>query len=123
MSAIKKLESVLRDMIKVLSEEKAILIRGDGEALMAITKKKLEYIDKIKAFEDMDLSEAEAVKSLVAEIDALQETNYLLTQQALSFQDHILKALSKSNTSRYNTYSSKGTISGQKEISIVDQSV
>jgi hypothetical protein len=71
----------------------------------------------------MDLSEAEAVKSLVAEIDALQETNYLLTQQALSFQDHILKALSKSNTSRYNTYSSKGTISGQKEISIVDQSV
>ena len=123
MKEIKKLEIMLKDLIKVLENEKAVLIKGDGEALISITEKKMEFIEKMKSYNQLDDLKDETTKDLVGKIDALQETNYLLTLQAISFQDQILKALSKNNTSKYNTYTSNGNINCPKEISIVDQSV
>lgn len=123
MSESKKLGTVLKDMVRVLGKEKQVLIHNDAMALADIVEKKNELIGKIESFRDMDFSGDQEIRKLVAEIDALQETNILLTRQAIGYQDQILKALSKNNTSKYNTYSSKGQMGSQKEVSIVDQSV
>lgn len=123
MSDAGKLGSVLKDMVRVLGKEKQVLIKNDAMALTDIVEKKNDLIRKIESFRDMDFSGNQEIRKLVAEIDTLQETNMLLTRQALSYHDVILKSLSKNNTSKYNTYSSKGQMGSQKEVSIVDQSV
>lgn len=123
MSEAGKLGSVLKDMVRVLNKEKQVLIRNDAMALTDIVEKKNDLIRKIESFREMDFSGNQEIRKLVAEIDTLQETNMLLTRQALSYHDAILKSLSKNNTSKYNTYSAKGQMGSQKEVSIVDQSV
>lgn len=123
MSSSKKLAGVLRELLKVLGEEKQVLIKSDAAALASIVEKKNGLMGKIDEFKGMDFSQDEEIRSMAGQIGLLQETNMLLTKQALSYQEQILKALAKNNTSRYNTYSSKGQINGQKEVSIVDQSV
>jgi len=123
MDSSKKLAAVLRELIKVLGEEKQVLIKSDAAALASVVEKKNSLISKIDEFKSIDFSEDEEIKRLAGQIGLLQETNMLLTRQALSYQEQILKALAKNNTSRYSTYSSKGQIHGQKEVSIVDQSV
>jgi hypothetical protein len=123
MSSSKKLAAVLKDLIKVLNDEKRVLIKSDAAALDGLVEKKNDLIVKIQEFRGEDFSGDEEIRKMVSQIDALQETNMLLTKQALSYQKQILKALAKNNTSKYNTYSSNGHLYGQKEVSIVDKSV
>jgi len=123
MSSSKKLAAVLRELIKVLGDEKQVLIKSDAAALASIVEKKNGLAAKIDEFKGTDFSGDNELKALADQIGLLQETNLLLTRQALSYQEQILKALANNNTSRYSTYSSKGQIYGQKEVSIVDQSV
>jgi chlorite dismutase len=123
MSSQKKLSAVLRELLKVLEEEKQVLIKSDAAALAQIVEKKNVLAGRIGEFKGMDFSGDSELKDLAEQIGLLQETNLLLTKQALSYQEQILKALAKNNTSRYSTYSSKGQMNGQKEVSIVDQSV
>jgi hypothetical protein len=123
MGGSKKLAALLRELIKILGEEKQVLIKSDAVALAAIVEKKNGFAAKIEEFRGMDFSGDEELKALSEQISLLQETNMLLTRQALSYQEQVLKALAKNNTSRYSTYSSKGQMYGQKEVSIVDQSV
>lgn len=123
MSDAGKLGTVLKDMVRVLGKEKQVLIKNDAMALVDIVEKKDDLIRKIEDFRDMEFSGDEEIRKLVSIIDNLQETNMLLTRQAIGYHDAILKALSKNNTSKYNTYSSKGQMGSQKEVSIVDQTV
>ena len=123
MSSSKKLAGILKELLKVLNDEKSVLIKSDAAALAVIVEKKNGLIGKIEEFKGMDFSQDEEIRGLAGQINLLQETNMLLTKQALGYQEQILKALATNNTSRYNTYSSKGQIYGQKEVSIVDQSV
>jgi PHP family Zn ribbon phosphoesterase len=123
MNSSKKMPAILKELIKVLGDEKQVLIKNDAVALAGIVEKKNGLIGKIEEFKGMDFSQDEEIRGLAGQISLLQETNMLLTKQALGYQEQILKALATNNTSRYNTYSSKGQIYGQKEVSIVDQSV
>jgi len=123
MSSNSKLAGVLKDMIKVLNDEKRVLIKSDAAALDGLVEKKNALIIKIEEFRGEDFSGDDEIRKMVSQIDVLQGTNMLLTKQALSYQEQILKALTKNNTSKYNTYSSKGLIKSQKEISFVDKSV
>ena len=123
MSSNSKLAGVLKDMIKVLNDEKRVLIKSDAAALDGLVEKKNALIIKIEEFRGEDFSGDDEIRKMVSQIDVLQGTNMLLTKQALSYQEQILKALANNNTSKYNTYSSKGLIKSQKEISFVDKSV
>lgn len=123
MSSSKKLAGILKELLKVLGDEKQVLIKSDAAALALIVEKKNGLMGKIDEFKGMDFSRDEEIIGLTEQIGLLQETNMLLTKQALSYQEQILKALATNNTSRYSTYSSKGRMYGQKEVSIVDQSV
>jgi flagellar biosynthesis/type III secretory pathway chaperone len=123
MNSSKKLEEILKQLIKVLENEKQILVKNDAVSLALIVERKNELINKMQEFKGMGFSEDEKIIKLVSTIDSLQETNLLLTKQAMSFQDQLLKALAINNTSKYNTYSSKGCLYNQSEVGIVDQSV
>jgi len=123
MSSPNKLEVILKELIKVLNDEKQVLIKNDAVSLAALVERKNGLISKIEEFRGEDFSGDDEIRKMAGQIDVLQGTNLLLTKQALSYQEQILKALANNNTSKYNTYSSKGLIKSQKEISFVDKSV
>lgn len=123
MNDTRKLQAALKDLIKVLAEEKKVLITNDAVSLEKIVAKKNELIQRIETEKHLGVVADEEVRSLGAEIQRLQEINLLLTKQALGYQENILKSLAKNNTSKYSTYSAKGSMNSQKEVSIVDQSV
>lgn len=123
MSKTMEMETLLQKLIHVLKEEKEVLIKNDAEKLMDLVDKKKDLLTAIQGFKIEELTVTDELKTLAHEMDTLQETNLLLTRQGLSFQDMILKALAKNNTSKYSTYSSKGSYEAQEEVKIVDQSV
>ena len=123
MNEAKKLGGILKELIKVLHLEKEVLIKNDALTLVSIVEHKNLLIGQIEAFRGMDFSENEEIREMIRAMKNLQETNQILTRQALSYQNEILKALAKTNTSKHNTYSANGQLNAQKEVSIVDQSV
>lgn len=115
--------SLLREMVQVLEEEKQVLMNNEAGKLMDLVNKKKDLMAQINELDLKDIEITRELRLVTAQMDALQETNLLLTKQGLSFQEIILKALAKNNTSKYSTYSSKGSYQAQKEVKIVDQSV
>lgn len=123
MNDTRKLQVALRELLKVLTEEKKVLITNDAVSLEKIVAKKNELIQKIETEKHLGVVADDEVRRMGAEIQRLQEINQLLTKQALGYQEEILKSLAKNNTSKFNTYSAKGNINTKNEVSIVDQSV
>ncbi len=111
----------LETIIKLLKEEKDILIKNEGETLVEIIKKKTKYIDGLEKFKGIDL-EDKKIMDLIEEIDSLQELNLLLTRQALSFQENVLEALSKT-AKIANTYSNIGDYEKAGKVNIIEKEV
>jgi len=59
----------------------------------------------------------------VEEIKQLQETNLLLTKQALQYQEKMMEAITDSAKTSGSTYSKNGQYSAEKQSSIIDQSL
>ena len=123
MNESKKITGILKELMKVLTLEKEVLIKNDAMTLISIVERKNLLIGQMEAFSGTDFSGNEEIRKMIRAIENLQETNLILTSQALSYQNEILKALAKTNTSKHNTYSANGQLNAQKEVSIVDQSV
>ena len=123
MNDTRKLVAALKELVKILGEEKNVLIKSDAITLEKIVVKKNELIAKIDAEKKSGVVADEEVRVLGTEIQRLQEINLLLTKQSLAYQEEILKALAKSNTSKFNTYSAKGSMTNEKEVRLIDQSV
>ena len=123
MNESKKITGILKELTKVLTLEKEVLIKNDAMTLISIVERKNLLIGQMEAFSGTDFSGNEEIRKMIRAIEILQETNLILTRQALSYQNEILKALAKTNTSKHNTYSANGQLNAQKEVSIVDQSV
>lgn len=123
MNESKKITGILKELTKVLTLEKEVLIKNDAMTLISIVERKNLLIGQMEAFSGTDFSGNEEIQKMIRAIENLQETNLILTRQALSYQNEILKALAKTNTSKHNTYSANGQLNAQKEVSIVDQSV
>ncbi|MFH5834873.1 hypothetical protein ACHAL6_02195 [Proteiniclasticum sp. C24MP] len=118
-----KLQSILRELVHLLEMEKEVLIKSDAASLLKIIEKKNLVMKAVEEEKVKGVIADEEVRTLGKRIERLQETNLLLTKQALTYQEEILKALAKSNTSRFSTYSAKGSYSSEKEVRLVDQSV
>ncbi|MBO1265347.1 hypothetical protein J3A84_09925 [Proteiniclasticum sp. SCR006] len=123
MNDTRRLQDALRELIKVLNEEKSVLLRNDAVSLEMIVEKKNAIIPVILEEQKKGVVADESVKVYALEIEKLQEVNQLLTRQALSFQEEIYKALSKNTSAKYKTYSKAGGMNNAKEVSIIDQSV
>lgn len=123
MNDTKRLQGALKELMKLLQEEKAVLLQNDAAALEKIVAGKNELIPVIREEQEKGIVPDEAVRAYAQEIEKLQEVNQLLTRQALSFQEEIFKALSKNTAVKHNTYSKEGSLNRTKEVSIIDQSV
>ncbi len=123
MSDTKRLQGALKDLLKILKEEKEVLVKNDALSLEKIVARKNEIVTIIREEQEKGVLPDEAVRSYALEIEKLQEVNQLLTRQALSFQEEIFKALSKNTAVKHNTYSKEGSMNRTKEVSIIDQSV
>lgn len=123
MSDTKRLQEALKDLLKILKEEKEVLVKNDALSLEKIVARKNEIVTIIREEQEKGVLPDEAVRSYAMEIEKLQEVNQLLTRQALSFQEEIFKALSKNTAVKHNTYSKEGSMNRTKEVSIIDQSV
>ena len=123
MSDTKRLQGALKDLLKILKEEKEVLVKNDALSLEKIVARKNEMVAIIREEQEKGVLADEAVRSYAMEIEKLQEVNHLLTRQALSFQEEIFKALSKNTAVKHNTYSKEGSMNRTKEVSIIDQSV
>ncbi|SFN84183.1 MULTISPECIES: hypothetical protein [Proteiniclasticum] len=123
MSDTKRLQGALKDLLKILKEEKEVLVKNDALSLEKIVARKNEIVTIIREEQEKGVLPDEAVRSYAMEIEKLQEVNQLLTRQALSFQEEIFKALSKNTAVKHNTYSKEGSMNRTKEVSIIDQSV
>lgn len=123
MSDTKRLQGALKDLLKILKEEKEVLVKNDALSLEKIVARKNEIVTIIREEQEKGVLPDEAVRSYAMEIEKLQELNQLLTRQALSFQEEIFKALSKNTAVKHNTYSKEGSMNRTKEVSIIDQSV
>ena len=112
----------LQAFITLLETEKEALIHNKGEMIQELVSKKQLFVD---AFPGCDFSvvDANEVKTLVEMIRQLQETNLILTQQALDYQNTILEALSKGANKAGKTYSKSGQQTGLTEASILNQSL
>lgn len=123
MNDTKRLQGTLKELLKILKEEKEVLLKNDAASLEKIVTRKNEMVAIIREEQEKGVLADEAVRSYALEIEKLQEVNYLLTRQALSFQEEIFKALSKNTAVKHNTYSKEGSMNRTKEVSIIDQSV
>lgn len=124
MSAPIELVSILKGIIKLLYDEKEALLNNDGHIIAEIIEKKNEYLEKLKEFKGIDASSDERVISLVEEINSLQETNLLLTKQALGYQEMLMESIAKNIKNISNTYSPKGGYSkNSNNVNFIDQSV
>lgn len=123
MAAIVELIAILKGIIKLLYVEKEALLNNDGHAIAEIVEKKNEYLEKLKELKGIDASSDERVMSLIEEINSLQETNLLLTKQALGYQEMLMESIAKNMKNLSNTYSPKGGYNQNNNVSFIDQSV
>lgn len=117
----KDIEGHLKGIIELLKEEKEVLVKNEGDALIDVLNRKSIQIEALENFKDVDL-EDEKIMSLIEEINSLQELNLLLTRQALSFQESFLDSLSKAAKSK-NTYGDTGNYDKKTDMNIIDRDV
>lgn len=114
----------LKSLLLVLKDEKESLINNNVEKIIQLVDIKNEYIDKISKFKELDIENNVEIKELIKRVNLLQETNMLLTKQALSFQSSLLQVISKNIQNNSNTYTSKGKkYQNQKDLSFINESV
>lgn len=120
---MEKLKEHLQSIIKLLKLEKEILIKDDRDKIEDIVKRKNQYIDGLEEFKDQDIEKDDSVIELIKEINQLQQTNLLLTEQALSYQNLILDSISQGIKASSTTYSAQGDYKSENKASLIDESI
>lgn len=102
-------EIKLASFLSLLKKERKVLIKGDALKLEEILAKKELFVS---LFNDYQGEITEKMRQLISEIQAQQEENLLLTQQAMSFQDMLLDTLKsgikKANNTTYGGQTNYG---------------
>lgn len=111
----------LNELKDILLEEKEVLINNESKKLQNIVSKKEAIIGQLETVET-DTVDKEELQVLVDEIQRLQETNAMLTQQAMNYVDVFLSAFQK-EAQKNSTYSKEGSFKQTENSSILDQSL
>lgn len=112
----------LKQFIALLEREKEALIHNEGATIQSIVAEKHVFIEWFPTFNFQQEADNE-VEALVDTIRHLQETNLLLTKQALDYQEAVMEALSKGVKKAGKTYSKSGQQTGLTQASILNQSL
>lgn len=123
MLKIENLIKELKALTGILYEEKEALLNNMGHEVAEIVEKKKEYIERLAEFKGLDIESDDRAMTLISQINQLQETNLLLTKQALSYQEVLIESIAKNINSTHSTYSQKGGFNKPSSINLVDQSV
>lgn len=75
---------------RLLLKEKQALIKNEGQKVADLLPQKEKYLPSLQTYAG---PLGEQTKSLLREIKELQETNLLLTKQALSFGENLMKSI------------------------------
>lgn len=107
--ANESLKKKLEELYEILQTENKALINDEGEKMEEIVEIKQNLA---KAFEAYDVDEIDSddqeIISLIKKTRSLQETNLVLTKQAMSYTDNFLSAF-QNEAQKNITYSDKGT--------------
>ena len=112
----------LKQFITLLELEKEALIHNQGATIQSVIAEKQGFIEWFPTFDFQQGTDNE-VEALVDTIRQLQETNLLLTKQALDYQEAVMEALSKGVKKAGKTYSKSGQQTGLTQASILNQSL
>lgn len=119
----KSLKHTLNQLLKILQLEKEALIQNEAAKIENLVSEKEALVE---AFEDYDLEEInqedQELISLIGEIREKQETNLLLTKQAMNYADKFISAFQK-EASKDLTYSKEGKDHNSGKSSILNQSL
>lgn len=123
MATVQELIEVLKKLKNLLYDEKEALLKNDGHKIAEIVELKNDIIEDLKKLKVIDVSNNESVLELVKEIDSIQETNLLLTKQAIGYQEMLIESIAKNVKNLSNTYSAKGGYKAENNVNFVDQSI
>lgn len=115
------IRSVLEELKDILLEEKEALINQENETIIEMIARKEAIIEKMETANLNEDKKAE-VNELAKEVKNLQETNTLLTEQAMQYNETFLKAFQK-EAQKNNTYSKEGNMKKPGSSGILDQSL
>lgn len=112
----------LENLEKILQDETDALVENDNGALSDILDEKMKIMGNIDKFKGQNFSDNEEIVEIIGRIDDLQETNLMLTQQALNFNENFLEIVSEGLEEKATTYSASGDL-GKSSSSLIDRSI
>lgn len=117
------LKNMLKQLLTILKVEKEALIKNEGAKIEELVAAKEELVKNFEAnaLDQVDPNEKEII-ALITEIKELQETNLMLTKQAMSYADTFISAFQK-EANKELTYSKKGKDKDSGSASILNQSL
>ncbi len=118
----KELYINLESLLNILEEETQALVDNDGGRISEILDEKMEIIENIDKFQGQNFREDAEIVELIGKIDDLQETNLMLTQQALNYNETFLKIVTEAMEEKSTTYSASGDV-GKTTSSLIDRSI
>jgi len=124
MNKLMEQESVvklLKNLKKILIVEKDALIQNKGDIIEEIVQKKETMLEKMETAE-INEKDQEDILGLISEIKELQETNAMLTQQAMNYANTFIAAFQK-EAQKQATYSKEGQYEKKQSTGLLDQSL
>ncbi|MGX7393791.1 flagellar motor switch protein [Carnobacterium mobile] len=122
MNAQQEVFDTLKEFKQVLLAEREALIKNDSTKVVELVEKKQLFLEKLPELNPAGLKK-EDLTGLAEEIKQLQQTNLLLTQQALQYQETVMEAITKGVKNSSTTYSKKGNYTAADQASLIDQSL
>lgn len=123
MQEILLLKKQLNKLVELLKSEKEALIKNDGPTVAEIVDKKMSIMEELEKMDMESIGKDEVTARLVHEIQELQETNLLLTKQALKYHENLMESIVANIGKAGTTYSNDGGYSKQEPSGFVDQKV
>ncbi len=119
-----ELKKTLKELLKILKMEKEALIKNENVEIAKIVERKLELTEMLEKAISGDQKTDDEIRRLGSEIKELQETNTLLTKQALSFQENLIASIAANISNIAQTYSQKGGYTDKNQQSgLIDQEI
>lgn len=112
---------ILEQLKEILLKEKDALIKNESKVILDLVSKKETLIGQLENVE-IEIDQKDEVQKRVAEIRELQETNAMLTEQAMNYAYTFIDAFQK-EAQKSSTYSKEGSLKNSKNSGILDQSL
>ncbi len=118
----RQLYESLGSLLELLEEETQALVDSDGPRVSEILDEKMEIMTDIDKFQGQNFRDDAEIVAIIGKIDDLQETNLMLTQQALNHNEAFLKIVAEAMEEKVTTYSASGDV-GKTTSSLIDRSI